>query len=183
MIAEARLRSGKAGSGRAAASQIKQAIGTARACGASGTIMVRGDSAFGTHAAPASALAMADRMEKPLGQRHRLPNRTAARRLTPQPSPCPPRHPRPDPKNHNKESWCRPADHTCARRIHARPRLTNNHRQPLEITDPRIQAKSSPGWRVGPSKSARRGDTNDCYVLAWRRCRLRWTSIPAGARS
>ena len=48
VIAEARLRSGKAGSGRAAATQIKQAIGTARACAASGTIMVRGDSAFGS---------------------------------------------------------------------------------------------------------------------------------------
>jgi len=47
VIAEARLRSGRAGSGRAAATQVKQAIGTARACGA-GTIMVRGDSAFGT---------------------------------------------------------------------------------------------------------------------------------------
>ena len=47
VIAEARLRSGKAGSGRAAAAQIKQAIGTARACRA-GTIMVRGDTAFGT---------------------------------------------------------------------------------------------------------------------------------------
>ena len=48
MIAEARLRSGKAGSGRAAAWQVKQAIGTARECGAIGTIMLRGDSAFGT---------------------------------------------------------------------------------------------------------------------------------------
>jgi hypothetical protein len=48
VIAEARLRSGKAASGRAAASQVKQAIGTARACGANGAIMVRGDSAFGT---------------------------------------------------------------------------------------------------------------------------------------
>ena len=48
VIAEARLRSGKAGSGRGAAAQIKQAIGTARACGPTGTIMVRGDSAFGT---------------------------------------------------------------------------------------------------------------------------------------
>ncbi|MFY2861954.1 IS1380 family transposase, partial [Mycobacterium sp. THU-M104] len=48
VIAEARLRSGKAGSGRAAASQITVAIGTARACGAAGAIMVRGDSAFGT---------------------------------------------------------------------------------------------------------------------------------------
>jgi Transposase DDE domain group 1 len=48
VIAEARLRSGRAGSGRAAASQVRQAITTARACGGSGTIMLRGDSAFGT---------------------------------------------------------------------------------------------------------------------------------------
>ena len=47
VIAEARLRSGKAGSGRAATWQVKQAISTARGCGA-GTIMLRGDSAFGT---------------------------------------------------------------------------------------------------------------------------------------
>ena len=48
VIAEAQLRGGKAASGRAAARQVKQAIGTARACGADGTIMLRGDSAFGT---------------------------------------------------------------------------------------------------------------------------------------
>ena len=48
VIAEARLRSGRAGSGRAAATQVKQAIRTARACGPCGTIMLRGDSAFGT---------------------------------------------------------------------------------------------------------------------------------------
>jgi len=47
VIAEARLRSGKAASGRAAAAQIKAGIGTARTCRA-GTIMVRGDTAFGT---------------------------------------------------------------------------------------------------------------------------------------
>ena len=57
VIAEARLRSGRAGSGRAAAAQIKQAIGTARACGASGTIMVRGDSAFGTKKVIATCVA------------------------------------------------------------------------------------------------------------------------------
>ena len=45
VIAEARLRSGKTGSGRAAASQVKQAITTTRRCRA-GTIMLRGDSAF-----------------------------------------------------------------------------------------------------------------------------------------
>ena len=48
VIAEAQLRSGKAGSGRGAAAQIKRAITTARACGPPGTIMLRGDSAFGT---------------------------------------------------------------------------------------------------------------------------------------
>jgi hypothetical protein len=48
VIAEARLRSGKSGSGRAAASQVTQAITTVRACGASGKIMLRGDSAFGS---------------------------------------------------------------------------------------------------------------------------------------
>jgi hypothetical protein len=48
VIAEARLRSGKAASGRAAAAQVKAAIGTARGSGGTGTIMVRGDSAFGT---------------------------------------------------------------------------------------------------------------------------------------
>ncbi|MGH3554120.1 MAG: IS1380 family transposase [Mycobacterium sp.] len=48
VIAEAQLRSGKAASGRAAAKQVKQAITTARACGPCGTIMLRGDSAFGT---------------------------------------------------------------------------------------------------------------------------------------
>jgi hypothetical protein len=47
VIAEARLRSGKTGSGRAAATQVKQAITTARRCGAAGTIMLRGDSMFG----------------------------------------------------------------------------------------------------------------------------------------
>ena len=36
------------GSGRAAAWQVKQAIGTARECGAIRTILLRGDSAFGT---------------------------------------------------------------------------------------------------------------------------------------
>lgn len=57
VIAEARLRSGKAGSGRAAASQVTQAITTTRKCGATGAIMVRGDSAFGTKKVIAACLA------------------------------------------------------------------------------------------------------------------------------
>jgi hypothetical protein len=49
VIAEAWLRGGKTGSGRGAARQVKQAVTTARACGASGMIMLlRGDSAFGS---------------------------------------------------------------------------------------------------------------------------------------
>ena len=48
VIAEAWLRSGKTGSGRGAARQLKQAITTARAIDADAAIMARGDSAFGT---------------------------------------------------------------------------------------------------------------------------------------
>ena len=55
VVAEARLRSGKAASGRAAAWQVKQAIGTARACGAD-KIMLRGDSAFGNKKVIATCL-------------------------------------------------------------------------------------------------------------------------------
>jgi hypothetical protein len=56
VIAEAWLRSGKTGSGRGAGRQVKQAIGTARAAGAIGTIMLRGDSAFGTKKVIAACL-------------------------------------------------------------------------------------------------------------------------------
>ena len=47
MIAGIRLRAGRAGSGRGAASMVTDAIGVARAAGAAGEVMVRGDSAFG----------------------------------------------------------------------------------------------------------------------------------------
>ncbi|MEU4164991.1 IS1380 family transposase [Actinoplanes sp. NPDC026670] len=46
VIAATRLRSGNAGSGRGAASMIAETITTARACGATGEIVVRADSAF-----------------------------------------------------------------------------------------------------------------------------------------
>jgi hypothetical protein len=42
-----------------------------------------------TDAALASALALANRMESPVGQHYRLPNRTAARHLIPDRT-CPP---------------------------------------------------------------------------------------------
>jgi hypothetical protein len=48
VIAGMRLRAGKTGSGKGAGRMIAQAITTARATGASGKILVRGDSAFGT---------------------------------------------------------------------------------------------------------------------------------------
>ena len=46
VIAATRLREGNAGSARGAASQIAEAITTARACGAAGQIVLRADSAF-----------------------------------------------------------------------------------------------------------------------------------------
>ena len=48
VIAATRLRAGNAGSARGAASQITEAITTARSCGATGEIVVRADSAFYT---------------------------------------------------------------------------------------------------------------------------------------
>lgn len=48
VVAGIRLRAGRAGSGRGADSMVKEAVKTARAAGASGKILVRGDSAYGT---------------------------------------------------------------------------------------------------------------------------------------
>ena len=50
VIAGMRLRAGRANSGTGAGRMVAQAIGTARAAGASGPILVRGDSAYGTRA-------------------------------------------------------------------------------------------------------------------------------------
>jgi Transposase DDE domain group 1 len=50
VIAGIRLRAGKAGSGKGAASMVADAIATARAAGATGEIVVRGDSAYGNSA-------------------------------------------------------------------------------------------------------------------------------------
>jgi hypothetical protein len=50
VIAGIRLRAGRAGSGKGAASMIREAIILARACGAGGTILVRGDCAYGNAA-------------------------------------------------------------------------------------------------------------------------------------
>jgi len=56
VIAGIRLRAGKAGSGRGADSMVTQAVGTARAAGASGEVLVRGDSAYGTSSVVAACL-------------------------------------------------------------------------------------------------------------------------------
>lgn len=50
VIAGIRLRSGKTGSGKGAASMVREAIAVARAAGAAGEILVRGDSAYGNSA-------------------------------------------------------------------------------------------------------------------------------------
>jgi hypothetical protein len=50
VVAGIRLRAGKAGSGKGAASMVREAIGVARAAGAAGQILARGDSAYGNSA-------------------------------------------------------------------------------------------------------------------------------------
>jgi Transposase DDE domain group 1 len=50
VVAGIRLRAGRAGSGRGAASMVTEAINTARQAGGTGDILVRGDSACGNHA-------------------------------------------------------------------------------------------------------------------------------------
>ncbi len=50
VIAGMRLRAGRAGSAKGAGRMVAQAIGTARAAGAGGQILVRGDSAYGNRA-------------------------------------------------------------------------------------------------------------------------------------
>jgi hypothetical protein len=50
VVAGIRLRAGRAGSGKGAASMVREAINTARAAGAVGEILVRGDSAYGNSA-------------------------------------------------------------------------------------------------------------------------------------
>ena len=50
VVAGIRLRAGKAGSGKGAASMVTEAINTARAAGGTGEVLVRGDSAYGNSA-------------------------------------------------------------------------------------------------------------------------------------
>jgi len=48
VVAGIRLRAGRAGSGKGAASMVTEAVGVAHAAGAAGEILVRGDAAYGT---------------------------------------------------------------------------------------------------------------------------------------
>ena len=77
-----------------------------------------------TDAAPAHPLAPTKSMENPVGQRHRLPDRAATRRLTQLASPVhPPSQARPRNLATRKNCY-RPADHARAKRIHTRPQIT-----------------------------------------------------------
>ena len=57
VIAGIRLRAGRAGSGKGAASMVTEAITVARAAGAAGEVLVRGDSAYGHSAVVRACLA------------------------------------------------------------------------------------------------------------------------------
>ena len=78
VIAEARLRGGKTGSGRGAARQVKQTISTARTAGAGGKIMLRGDSAFGTKKVIAACLDEGIEFSMTLSRNKRVTKATAA---------------------------------------------------------------------------------------------------------
>jgi hypothetical protein len=56
VVAGIRLRAGRAGSGKGAASMVAEAIATARTAGASGQILMRGDSAYGNSAVVAACV-------------------------------------------------------------------------------------------------------------------------------
>ncbi|HEX5877155.1 MAG TPA: IS1380 family transposase [Actinomycetota bacterium] len=56
VVADIRLRAGRTGSGKAAARMIRRVIATARAAGATGQLLVRGDSAFGNGPVVAACL-------------------------------------------------------------------------------------------------------------------------------
>jgi len=72
VIAGIRLRAGRAGSARGAASMVVQAIRTARAAGASGEILVRGDSAYGNHAVVGACVAAGVRFSVVLAKQPRV---------------------------------------------------------------------------------------------------------------
>jgi len=68
VIAGIRLRAGRAGSSRGAASMVAEALRVARAAGATGTILVRGDSAYGNSTVAGACLAAKARFSLVLGK-------------------------------------------------------------------------------------------------------------------
>jgi hypothetical protein len=68
VIAGIRLRAGRAGSSKGAASMVGEAVATARAAGASGEILVRGDSAYGNSAVVGACLKAKVRFSVVLGK-------------------------------------------------------------------------------------------------------------------
>ena len=84
VLAGTRLRAGKAGSGKAAASMVRQAIGTARRVGA-GQILVRGDAAYGTAAVVTTCINAGARFSVVLTKTPRSTGRSPASATTPGP--------------------------------------------------------------------------------------------------
>jgi 3-Oxoacyl-[acyl-carrier-protein (ACP)] synthase III len=81
---------------------------------------------------------MADRMENPVGQYHRLQSGDPASRMNATSPARPSSQARP---RRHVESWCRPADQSCPHHSQPRPIIQKSAPQRREITDPRIQAK------------------------------------------
>ena len=71
VIAGIRLRAGRAGSGKGAASMVRDAVSTARAAGARAEILIRGDSAYGNSAVVGACLAAGARFSLVLVEDHR----------------------------------------------------------------------------------------------------------------
>ena len=80
VIAGMRLRAGKTGSGKGAGRMVAQAIATARAAGATGKILVRGDSAYGNRAVVRACRA---RQRRVLPGHDQEPGHRAGHRLHP----------------------------------------------------------------------------------------------------
>jgi hypothetical protein len=76
VVAGIRLRAGRAGSGKGAATMVADAIRTARSAGATGEILVRGDSAYGNSAVVGTCLAAGARFSVVL-----IKNPTVARAI------------------------------------------------------------------------------------------------------
>ena len=78
MLAGIRLRAGRAGSGRGAATMVRDAIRTARTAGATGDILVRGDSAYGNSAVVTCCVKAGVRFSVVLTKKHAVAPAIAA---------------------------------------------------------------------------------------------------------